>query len=822
MDNTNAPEHLKLCSDIDRIFESHCLLFLGSGFSIGAENVAGTTIPTASGLKEILEQETGLQAADLGQAAEDYIETIGEYRLAPLIQRLFSTARPTDRQLEIASCVWKRVYTTNYDDVFEYASRQHKRALTPITPSADIRDYQHKSDIVVHINGSVHNILPSRLSDEVKLADRSYNSDRFSATSWGNLFKFDLKDADAVFFIGFSLAYDLDLRRIISEQDIREKTHFIVSENESEPIIRKISHYGHVHPIGLDSFAKLVMERKKSYTPRPMTLRRPLLCFHTFQKAESRPRINDDLVNDLLFCGRADADVIQYCIHEPAETDYLYYIRRKEQRARILNLIEQGARNIAIHSDLGNGKTLFIKGLAAELDEKGYRVISFTRSRASLEREIEQICSNDKNTVFIVENYGRYSDVLQMFACHRSNQILIVTERSAIHELRYDALTEIIGEELMEVDINKLSKDDRQDIIQIFNKFGLWRKKASLLPLQKDQYIQNDCHNSLRGVLLGLLRSPHILKRFDNLVNTMKEKTDFYETVVLVMLNSLFELNLDLDMIANALDSPITNNPRFKRNESVKEIIDFKGAGIRVHSALLAEVLLGKVINKETVKNVLIKMFKNFDRLSDNRDYRRVLQIIILYTNLRRALDSEDPGVDYKDIMISFFEEIRDTHFCKNNPHYWLQYAILRLDAVDLDVALSYFETAYSLAKRYPDYDTYQIDNHFARYLLERGKTLDKDSPYMDYFTRAHKILTDPNHKKDTKYYPFKMAQLYEPFFENHAAHLTAKDRGFIKQSCKEILALMESYLTRVPDHRTHPAVKDAEKALNRILQKIG
>lgn len=52
MDNANAPEHLKLCSDIDRIFESHCLLFLGSGFSISAANVAGTTIPTASGLKE--------------------------------------------------------------------------------------------------------------------------------------------------------------------------------------------------------------------------------------------------------------------------------------------------------------------------------------------------------------------------------------------------------------------------------------------------------------------------------------------------------------------------------------------------------------------------------------------------------------------------------------------------------------------------------------------------------------------------------------------------------------------------------------------------
>lgn len=172
--------------------------------------------------------------------------------------------------------------------------------------------------------------------------------------------------------------------------------------------------------------------------------------------------------------------------------------------------------------------------------------------------------------------------------------------------------------------------------------------------------------------------------------------------------------------------------------------------------------------------------------------------------------------------MISFFEGIRDTRFCRNNPHYWLQYAILRLDSLDLDVAQAYFDTSYSLALKYPDYDTYQIDNHFARYLLERGKTLDKDSPYMDYFMKAHKILTDKNHKKDTKYYPFKMARLYEPFYENHASHLNEKDRDIIKISTKEILSMMDSYLSRVPDHRTHPAVKDAKKALERILQHIG
>ena len=827
-DNIMDNSLLALERDIDLIFESQCLLFIGSGFSIGAKNVDGNFIPTASELKTILEKQTGLEATDLGQAAEDFISINGEYKLAPLLKHLFSATSPTNMQLNLASIKWKRVYTTNYDDVFEVSARSNKRLLSPVTPSADIHDFQDKSEIVVHINDSVHNILPNTLSDEVKLTDRSYNYDSFSSSNWGNLFKFDLRDADAVFFVGFSLAYDLDLRRIISEQKIKDKTHFIISKEESQPVIRKISQYGHVYPIGLDGFMKLIEERRKKYVPKPISLPRPFLCFTVFQKAQTRPLINDDLVNNLMFCGRVNKDAVQYCLHESSDTDYLYYIRREEYRSRVLNLIERGERNIAIHSDLGNGKTLFIDGLASALHEKGFQVFSFCRSMASLDREIENICNREGKTVFIVENYGRYSDVLHRFACRRSHQILIVTERSAIHELRCDALEEIIGENFMELDINKLTRDDRNDIIRLFTKFGLWRKKASLSSLQKDEYIRKECNNSLRGILLGLLRSPHILSRFDNLVDTMKTKGDFYETVILVMLNSLFELNLDLDMIANALDSPITNNPRFRRNESVREIIDFDGAEIRVHSALLAEVLLGKVINKETVKNVLIKMFKNFDRLSDNRDYKRVLQIIILYTNLRRALDSEEPGeyvnteLDYKNIMISFFEGIRDTRFCRNNPHYWLQYAILRLDSLDLDVAQAYFDTSYSLALKYPDYDTYQIDNHFARYLLERGKTLDKDSPYMDYFMKAHKILTDKNHKKDTKYYPFKMARLYEPFYENHASHLNEKDRDIIKISTKEILSMMDSYLSRVPDHRTHPAVKDAKKALERILQHIG
>ncbi len=808
---------------IDAIFGGHCVLFLGSGFSLKAKNATGNELPGVGGLKKILERETGLEAEDLEQAAEDYIAVKGEYNLAPLLSLLFKATEVTDSHREIAADSWKRVYTTNYDDVFEVASAAHKRVLTPVTPSQNVRDYNDKSDIVVHINGSLDNLLSDSLTQEFKLTTSSYDvGSEFVKSEWGSLFKYDLKDADAIFFIGFSLDHDIDLRRLIVEQSVKDKTYFIVSPHESEAKVRKLSRYGHVYPIGVDEFARQMQSRRRSQVPVPMRLERPLLCFRTVAEGGARPSINDRIVTDLLLRGIVDRDAIRYCLREGQETDYLYYIRRREPMARILNLIDRGTKNIAVHSDLGNGKTLFIDGLAMTLEEHGYKVFIFDRERASLDRELEQICNRpDKRVVFIIENYGRYSDLLKRLTCFRSDQILIVTERSAIHELRYSALEEIIGGEIAEIDINKMSADDRADLIRIFDNAGLWRHLAAHHGERKDEYIRTECRNSLRGLLLGLLKSPHILDRFKSLITTMQQKNDFYETVVLVMLNSLFSLNLNLDMIETALDTSVSNNGRFIRNENVKELIDIGGGEIKVKSALMAEALLGKVINKETIKNVLVKMFRNFDPQSGNSDYRRVLQIVILYTNLRRALNSDEPGTDFTEMIVRFFEEIRDTRFCKNNPHYWLQYAILTLDRQDLDLAQIYFETSYSLAKRKPDYDTYQIDNHFARYLLERGSSVDKDAPYMDYFNKAHRILTDRNHQKDTKYYPFKMAQLYEPFYEAHASHISDKDSAIIARSAEEILNMMGAYLRRVPEHRTHPAVKDAERSLKRILDNI-
>lgn len=808
--------------EVDKIFSGQCVLFTGSGFSHGASNILNEAIPTAWRLKELLEEESGLEAETLEQAADDYMDELGDERLARLLKSNFTTKTGSEAHIEAANNSWKRIYTTNYDDVMEWAARKNGTTLTPVTPSFNAEECYDKSNLVIHINGSVHNISATDLTEDVKLSGRSYNQNTFCESVWGRLFRFDLLDADAVFFVGYSLEYDLELRRIINDARIKRNIHFITAPNESDARVRNLSRYGKVHKIGVDAFMAYIKERRQEKHNRPMTLDRPLLCFRKHSLASSRPFISDADVTSLLLQGTVNKAILRFSAENNGDSDYLYYIPRTESMRQLDNLLNKGISNILIHSNLGNGKTTFIEAAKNNMVSLGYEVYEFVRYEFSLYREVERILSSGKNNVVIVvENYAHNSDVLAAIALYRTNQIIMVSERSSVHDLRGDTLTELFNADFSEIDVNLLQHEGRDALIRLLDRTGLWGTQAKLRDADKEEYIAHDCRNTMRGVLMGVLKSPDILMRFKNILDTIKNKKDFYETVVLLMLNNMFNLNLNLDMIEVATDSTIYNNSRFRRNEVIRELVDFDNDYIKIRSSVLSQALLNHIVDKTVVKDVIVRAFKNFDRYRHMPDYKRLLSSLILYTGLRRVLDDNSPEKNYQHIMTAFFEQIRDTNFCKNNPHYWLQYAILKIDEMDLNLAEQYFQTSYGLARNRDGYDTYQIDNHYARYLLEKGKVMKSTEPFMDYFLRAHRILTDPAHKKDTKYYPFKMAREYGPFYYAHAAHMTPQHKSTVRQASKEILSMLEAYVQRVPEHRTNANVTAARTVLTKLVNEI-
>lgn len=380
----------------------------------------------------------------------------------------------------------------------------------------------------------------------------------------------------------------------------------------------------------------------------------------------------------------------------------------------------------------------------------------------------------------------------------------------------YDWLADVVKAQFYSIDLNILTDEEIEQLISIFDAYGLWSYLSAKSHFEKKKYIVDDCKKSFRNLLLGLLKSPTIINRFDNIINNIRDRDNFYEALVLILVSKVFDLNIDLDMLSDAIDNTLIGNPKFMRNQIVKEFVDFESLQIKVKSSVLAEVILDKIVDGAIIEKVMVKTFLNFDKKRHNANYRRVLRSMLSYTNLQRVLNHDDPK--YKSIIVEFFENVRQCAFCQSNPHYWLQYAIVKLDDRDFPLAEMFFNNAYSYAAKRDNFDTYQIDNHYARFLLENETNSGNDNTCMDVFLKAHRILIDTKHDKDTKYYPFRVAKNYKPFYNRFYKNMSHKNKDVFVHSCEEMLAMIERYYNVAPVYANRKDVREAKSQLEQIV----
>lgn len=814
-------ENIVLDEIIKKIIGGNCLLFLGSGFSTAAKNYLNENLPCGGKLSQILDAETGEDNdGDLEESAESYIDRFGEMVLAQKLRDIFTVKEASAAQETICGCKWRRIYTTNYDNTVEYVMAKAKKHFLPVTLSSDSQHYVNKRDIVVHLNGSINNLSSNTISSEFKLTSESYLTQQFMDSTWRNLFEYDIKDSELIVFVGFSLRYDLDIKKLLWEDsDTKEKCIFILAEDEPSQNLKKASRYGIPFPIGLDEFAKKIEEiRDDKPNGAICRLERPLLCFRIPTiKNDSIAKIPDGSITDMFLYGKVDDLLLQKSQEHP---ESLHYFINRKATDSVLKQFENGSKDILIHSDLGNGKTLFLKGLSYDLVRKGYKVYEFIKYYANLNDEIERICCDgDSQTVIIVENYNSNRNIIEAIQTFRTKQKLIVSERTVSNDMSYDWLRDLVKRDFYEVDVNRLVEEEVDTCMSILDRFGLWREYSILDSEKKKELLKNECKSSLRLILLKIINSVDIRKRIEGDIKKIGRDRDLYQALVLMLVSNLLGWNISLDDVSFALGNTLKGSFSFRRNEVIKEYVDFSSSEMKVKSSILSEVILTQIMDVDIVREALVKAFCNFDKMLGNEEYRKYMKTILSYANMQRVFNKEEGDVFNNNIVI-LFEDIRGCAFCKNNPHYWLQYAIAKLGEQKYDEAKLYFDNAYSFAKRKMDFDTYQIDNHYARYLLENVIYTNADDDFFKVFVQAHNILTDRRHEKDTKYYPFKVARIYLPFYEKFKSRMSKKELGQFYVACQQIANMIKKYKNAIPVYRMKHEVKEAEKNIDKILDE--
>lgn len=289
------------------IIDGEAILFTGSGFSANAVKADGNKLCTAKTLAHKLLAECGFAEEeyvdDLGQAAELYEEEYGSLKLLEFVKKEFTAEKITAEQHFLATLPWFRIYTTNYDNVLEKAWQENGKRLNTAVLSDRQNNFQDKRTLCVCLNGSVSRISEEKLADEIKLTNRSYLTDSFRSSPWLSFFQTDLKTAKAVFFVGYSMQYDLDIKRVVFEnQELREKTFFIMWDKEPKANVLLVKKFGEPYPIGIPVFVNKIKEVQKTYHP-VKSLSLPLLCFEKVEISKTIPSITDKEAFNLFLKG---------------------------------------------------------------------------------------------------------------------------------------------------------------------------------------------------------------------------------------------------------------------------------------------------------------------------------------------------------------------------------------------------------------------------------------------------------------------------------------------------------------------------------------
>jgi len=811
---------MDLSTAIKHAIDGTAVLFLGSGASAGARPLVGDKFLTGRELAVALSGPAGLNPAsdDLNFAAQRYRKVVNDRKLIELLQGYFSVSEVSESHRRLSEIPWHGLYTTNYDNVLERAFADRKRKLIPITPDLDTKDHTRQRNTLLHINGYIDALTPESLNSTFKLTNTSYLTEAFAKSSWSFVFRRNLETARAVIFVGYSM-YDIDIQRIMFGGDsLKEKTIFIERAGKTrEEIDSSIQvDFGEVFPIGLDGFWQEYDRIARDYVAEDRST--TYFAFEELQPEATPDPLRDDDVFLMLLSGAARTDIVWSTVTGNLEAPY-YIIRDQFTRAHA-SINSGKARNVVCVGDLANGKSLFCLGLACKLASENYRVFWLKDDVDDTAEEIERLCDIQGKVALVIENYTRRLDEVRQIESKRSDDLVaILSAKTSLHEVYQTDLVEILDPaESIELDINAIADTDLDAVEHLLDTYKLWGERDALPDRKKRQFLVHDCGQQLSGILLDIVKSPEIQRRYRGLFDSFREKSEVADVVVAASVLKLLGFNNPKEsVISEVLDSNYLYSLDFKRNPIARDLLFFSSGGIVSRSSVLAKYGLVTFTDSRELVVRLIRIATNaHDRGASSEFYFGIYKDLVTFSILQSML----PEKGKRDSLIRFYEGLKNLRAARSHPHFWLQYAIARLASdrpEDLRMAKLFLDSAYAHAEKKANYHTRHLDNVLARYWIQHSITVPEITGAMVELAEGHALLLKQA-RTEANDSPYKVAKMYLSFYNAKKSSLTANHKDLLSRMANTVLELAK----RLPDHvQAHPAVKHCRSDLQSLLADI-
>jgi hypothetical protein len=756
---------------IRHALDGSAVLFTGAGFSWGATNQEKNQIPGGVVLAKSLLQEVGYDKTgiSLDKASAAYLRRKDSRDLVDYLVPKFTTFSVSESHRLLASVPFRRVYTTNYDDVMEFARREIALPFAPIESVVPPKDALGRKGLILHINGSISNLTEEKLHKSFKLTSGSYATESFEASGWAFHFRQDLRAARAIIFIGYSM-YDLDIRRIMFEENISDRCVFITGplSDENELDAEDLADLGVLAAIGVDAFAQMVKRVAEVYEPQePEVVTDSWRQLQTHETVDRLP--SDQEVLDALMYGLLSERLLVEASGPNADH---YTILRSELDAIVAD-VREGQPTVVV-GDLGSGKSFILELVGRRIARDGVDVFYLVSSDRAVE-EASLLAKDGRKLLLIVENYYRHMELLRWLGdTGLTDVFVLMTARPSAHDLFQTDLLKVFGSRTRFHDTSVLDSQEIRNAADLLDRYGLWGDRGGWPPHKKASYIREDCASSLASILVDIINSQHISERYKTLLQQCAGRADVERVLICVFVLEVMGFIPTIPKIQELLSNSVAW-AGIRAESNLRPIINFESNQIRARSSVLALHLLHHVFELRRLVDVMIEIARMADGLRFSKEYSQILNELMRYKNVGAVL----PERGRLDSTISFYEGVKNLGSTRKNPQFWLQYAIACLAIGRLDRAGRYFKHAYSLV--YDGYDTSKIDNHYARYLVEVSLIEPSFKDAMGSIDKAAKIVLQQM-ADEVKYYPYRVALGLFKFYEKNRSELGPADKqSFIK-----------------------------------------
>lgn len=817
------PETTLLDQVCETVVAGGTICLLGAGFSLSGQSVHGAPLPTTQELTKDIFSAIGISAqpgASLADVA-DYCEDDPASSLALrklLIDRL-TLCKPSDLQRKLIAQPWRSIFTTNFDDLIERCIGSASQQI--ITPSTNSIARNPGATPIYYMHGRAKDLAEGNIDPKFVISERNYLRLHEDNRSLYAQLQNEIFAAKYIVVLGYSLR-DLDVARIFLEAGhaFKEKTIIITSDNEDKFLQSRLKKFGTVFPIGISGFVEVLERQKVSEA-----FSRPYSFVDVTEDLQPAEEVGVEDFVRLIITGRFEGRFYKRQLLSRDRSGDAYAIRRSSVIEAVLGRPKDGVNRFVISSDLGNGKSVFLKQLAVELGAAGYKVVEVSSEAEEVFEELDRLLTEVQPLAFLMDDVIRYRSVAEYIGKRLNGiSLFVCCVRGDLNEIVNKDLSNRLGGAARQIDTNKLGSSEIEQWDAALERWGLWEGRIALSREERLSFLANECASENRSIILSLFRSSRIAEKINQIVDFFLKSGGYQKEFAALLISALCQQHVTWESIVFWLEIDEQQlKADLQNNELSGLFFDGRTWNIVTSPQLADYVLRTKYIDQD--KDTLVDVYSTIvqrtaDSAADLRAgyvFRENLKELMKFRFLTRLFGDNEDGVK---LISRVYKRLSSAPYIRDNPQFWLQYAMSRMQVDDLSSAETYLNTALGkAAQRGMSYSPFQILDQRARlYFIKNARKRGRFS--VNEVKQAINDLRESiGNPESEMIYLYRSAPLILDFVEARIDELDVALRQDLKDLLKKFKQVGEDY-QRLP--RSQKGETDMlRKALNSALRVL-